>query len=162
MDLLNSKTQPASPGKGRTHGIQNVRKISCDNSSIAKSLSNCPETICGFAICMMDFQSVIFRTDWKSILRRITETIYGQIFSQCLPRREKNADQKFCCDTFPLHTDVHDHCCAPMRQWQRASLIAGLCGELASMARPKLERFGARIRHAPRDLECDDEYSVDD
>jgi len=28
---------------------------------------------------MMDFQSVFFRTDWKSILRRITEIISGQI-----------------------------------------------------------------------------------
>ena len=30
----------------------------------------------------MDFQSVFFRTDWKSILRRITEIISGQFLKQ--------------------------------------------------------------------------------
>ncbi len=41
---------------------------------------------------MMDFQSVIFRTDWKSILRRITETISGQILSGRFLGRRRQKD----------------------------------------------------------------------
>jgi len=45
---------------------------------VAYPFSNCPQIICGFAKRKMDFQSVFFCTDWKSILRRITEIISGQ------------------------------------------------------------------------------------
>ncbi len=46
-----------------------------------RSFSNCHETIFGVAKSMMDFQSVIFRTDWKSVLRQIPEIRSGQILT---------------------------------------------------------------------------------
>ena len=45
------------------------------------SAMGCPKIKCGFAKRKTDFQSVFFRTDWKSILRRTTEIISGQFLT---------------------------------------------------------------------------------
>ena len=61
---------------------------SCLNKSgRIEGFSNCPEIIFGFAKRKKDFQSVFFRTDWKSILRRFSEIISGQFLSCKLPMK---------------------------------------------------------------------------